>query len=132
MDPSTKTAIIAAGAALLGALVGAIAPIVVGLVSSKAETRRERLRIAMQLALADDKTMMAEAKVVADRQRTPISVPPIAITFIYHLRMLDLTDKPSRIGADDVVTLSTEIRKLTDALKTQRSPLSAESPDIRV
>jgi len=127
VDPQTKTAIIAAGAALLGALAGAIAPIFVGLVTSRAETRRERLRIAAQLSLSDQEAMLAEAQVVASRQKSPISMPPIAITFIYHLRMLDLTGKRSRIGPDEMVKLSKEVRELTNALKAQGSPLSTES-----
>ncbi len=91
MNPTLEIALISGGAAVAGALIGSLAPAVVALLNSRAETRRERMRIATQLALADHHRIMAEAQ-AAD----PFgAVEPVAATFVHHLQLLELTAKGS-------------------------------------
>jgi uncharacterized membrane-anchored protein YhcB (DUF1043 family) len=53
---------ISALSALAGALIGSVSPVVVGLLNARAESRRERLRLAVQMAIDDHKHMMDEAR----------------------------------------------------------------------
>jgi hypothetical protein len=117
VNSTTQIALIAATAALLGALIGALAPIVVGIVTSRAETRREHLRIAAQLALVDDKAITERAAQVIARTGAPVAMPPIAITFIYHLRLLVAAGGGSRIEPHHLLKLRAEVRELMQALK---------------
>jgi hypothetical protein len=118
MDSKLEIALIAAGVALLGALVGATAPIVVGLLTSRAETRRERLRIATQLTLADDKYAMELAHAAAARADGVIrNIAPIAANFIYHLRLVNLAASGSHIRPEDLAALGAEKKRLFEATK---------------
>ena len=119
MDSKLEIALIAAGVALLGALVGAIAPIVVGLLTSRAETRRERLRIATQLTLADDKYAMelAHAAAAAHPDGVIRNIAPIAANFIYHLRLVNLAASGSHIRPEDLAALGAEKKGLFEATR---------------
>jgi hypothetical protein len=57
---------------------------------------QQRLRLALQLALAEHKHLLEQAQVTAKRTGQSVPVGPIAGTFVYHLQLLDLTEKKPR------------------------------------
>jgi hypothetical protein len=75
--------------ALAGALIGSVSPVVVGLLNARAESRRERLRLAVQMAIEDHKHMMDEARAKA-KSGVTVGVPPISAVLAYHVEVRDL------------------------------------------
>ncbi len=119
--------LITAGAALLGALCGSLAPIVVGRMNTTAESRREHLRIATQLALAEHQHLMDQARATANRAGGPIPVAPIAATFDYHLELLRLAEIGRSLEPEDFVRLRQRSKLVMDAL-IQNDPDQQVSP----
>jgi hypothetical protein len=116
MSLTLEIALISAGSAVLGAFFGSIAPSVVAYLNSAAETRRERMRLAVQLALAEHKHLMAQNQVIANRTGQSVPVVPIAATFIYHMQLLDLTEKSLEVKPQDLVILRQHNKYILDAL----------------
>ena len=118
MQPPEVNIWLPAAAALGGALIGSLAPIVVGVLNARAEARRERLRLAVQLALEDHRhlieTARARAKTVG--ATTPIGVPPMSAIFHYHARMLELYQTLGDLEPKDFVQLRSQTKEIYDAL----------------
>src|SRR5579863_7534514 len=77
--------LVPAAAALAGALIGSLAPIVVGLIQSRAEHKRERMRLVTQLAIEDHK---AAIELVKLNRRG--AIPPLSTYVAYHADVLAL------------------------------------------
>jgi hypothetical protein len=75
MSITLEIAMVSAGAALLGAFLGSIVPGIVALTNARVETQRERLRLAVQLALAEHEHLMEQARETAKRASTAVAVP---------------------------------------------------------
>jgi hypothetical protein len=111
-----EISLISAGSAIAGAFFGSIVPAVVTYLNSRAETSRERLRLAVQLALAEHAHLMESARATAIRTTQTVPVAPIAATFIYHLQLLDLTKKSLEVKPADLVILRQHGKYILDAL----------------
>jgi hypothetical protein len=92
-------------AALAGALIGSVSPVVVGLVNARAESRRERLRLAVQIAIEDHKHLMAVAREKSLKHRTEIGVPPISAVLAYHVEVLEAFERAGTLDPADFVAL---------------------------
>lgn len=89
-----------AAAALAGALIGSIAPVVVGLLNAHAEARRERLRLAVQLAIEEHQRMMELAKHRLSTGKST-DIAPLSAILGYHAQLLErLQDVDSLTDAD--------------------------------
>jgi hypothetical protein len=75
----------AALAALIGAAVGAAGSFGVMWIQQRQQTKRERLKIAADLALADYNVQVDLAK----RRGQPSRLPPISAFVMYHAEYLD-------------------------------------------
>ena len=102
-------------AALVGALVGSISPIVVGLLNARAESRRERLRMAVRVAIEDYQhmTTMAQAKANAG---TAVNIPPISAVLAYHVEIMELLHVGGNLEPRDLVALRDRAKASFDAL----------------
>jgi len=121
--PSTEMSVwVPAIAALLGALIGSIAPIVVGIIQSQAEHRRERLRLATQLAIEDYKDKIEHARRIAQASggRRSVGVSPISALLTYHVDVLELLAKGKQIAPADFVALRKRAGAVHDALVQQQ------------
>jgi NhaP-type Na+/H+ or K+/H+ antiporter len=78
-----KTNMDAAVAALCGAAIGALTTVAGTWLSQRHQTRRERLKIAVDLGIADHAYFMADAKAKGGL------LPPVALYVAYHADMLD-------------------------------------------
>jgi hypothetical protein len=116
-----EIALIVAGSTLAGALIGALSPLIVGVFAARTESRRARSRLAVELALADDKAIQEGAAALVRRKGAAVAMPPIAITFLYHLRLLELADENGRVHPDDLLKLRAEAREYMKALKRDPS-----------
>lgn len=117
MNLTLTIALISAGAAILGALFGSIAPAIVTWLNSRAETRRELLRLAVQLATIDQAHLLEQASVEANRAGQLMTVPPISVTFLYHLEVLELAKKGGhRLKPETLVALRQRVNERHDAL----------------
>jgi hypothetical protein len=116
MDITLKIALITGCAALFGGLLASITPAVVTYLNGRAETHRERLRLAAQLALAEHEHLMKQAPIVAKQTGQVVPVAPIAATFVYHLQLLDLVNESLEVNPQDLVILRKHNKYVLDAL----------------
>jgi hypothetical protein len=107
--------LVPAVAALTGALIGSVAPVVVGLINARAESRRERLRLAVQMAIEDHQHMMGEARRKAGTG-TRVGVPPISAVLAYHVEVLEQLQKAGSLEPKDFVLLRARAKAAFDAL----------------
>ena len=98
-------------AALAGAAIGAVASIGATWVQQRHQTRRERLKIATDLALADFNHTVDRLK----GQPGGGPLLPIASYVAYHLDALDAL-AAGRFDADEVARIEERQRKLLEAL----------------
>lgn len=96
---------IPAVSALVGALIGSVSPVIVGVVNARAESRRERLRLAVQMAIEDHKHLMALAREKASKYRQEIGVPPISAVLAYHVEVLEAFERAGTLEPADFVAL---------------------------
>jgi hypothetical protein len=106
--------------ALGGALIGSLAPITVGLLNSHAEARRERLRLAVQLALEDYKHLRADAVEAARRTGKLAGVSPIAAVFAYHADVLNTFNKKGELTPEDLVQLNKRAEATYDTILAEQ------------
>jgi hypothetical protein len=114
-----------AASAIGGALVASLAPIVVGIMNARAEARRERLRLAVQLGIEEHRHLMETARVRAKTvgAATPIGVPPVSATVLYHIQMLDLLQSLGDLEPKDFVWLRERAKAIYEALaETSEQP----------
>ena len=74
---------------LIGALIGAGTSIVTIWLQLKSQERRERVKLASELALEDVKQTLEIAKTLNKRS----SIPPLSVYQHYHLQVLDALEK---------------------------------------
>lgn len=82
--------------ALFGAIIGSLASVLIVIVQTRSERRRDRTRLAVQAAIEDYKRAVEMAK---DSQREQI-FQPLSSYIHYHSRVLDLLEKGS-FSAED-------------------------------
>jgi hypothetical protein len=113
-------------AALAGALIGSLAPIVVGIMQSQAEQRRERMRLATQLAIEDNRVAMQRAQLQPGRH----SIPPLSLYVLYHADMLELLSTGRAVTPEDVRRVRERSRAVMDATEESQAedPKSPQRP----
>lgn len=99
----------AAIAALLGAAIGAGGPVLASWLQQKAQTRSERLKMAVQLGLADHEFFLDQAKAKGG------AILPVAVYVSYHMDMLDALAKEA-FDASAVERLEAKQSELLAAL----------------
>lgn len=103
-------------AALGGVLIGSLAPIVIGVLNAGAETRRERLRLAVQLAIEDHRHLRASAVAAARLSGREPGVSPIAAVFAYHAAVLETFQKKKKVTPTELAKLYREAEATYDAM----------------
>jgi len=103
-------------AALAGALIGSVSPVVVGLVNARAESRRERLRLAVQMAIKDHKDLMAVAREKAQKLGVGIAVPPISAVLAYHVEILEAFERAGTLEPADLTAVGARAKASYKAL----------------
>lgn len=98
----------AALAALLGAAIGALASVGAMWVQQHHQTRRDRLKMAVDLAVEDHGTSFELAKAKGAK------IAPISAYVIYHARVLDHLAKGT-VTAETIKQLSKEFGEILDA-----------------
>jgi hypothetical protein len=107
-------------AALAGALLGSLATIAVGVINGRAEGRRERLRLATQLAIEEHKHLVEEGQKHANAGRN-VGVAPISSMVAYHMALLERLKDGAELSPEEFI----ELRNRNLAIFTA---LAAESP----
>ncbi len=112
-------------AALAGALVGSLAPIVVGIIQSRAEHRRERMRLAVTLAIDDQRGAIQLMKVTGTD-----SIPPLSTYVAYHADMLALVATGKSITPEDMRRARERSRARMEAVEGAQAadPKSQQPP----
>jgi hypothetical protein len=113
--PIPEAVWVPAVSALSGALIGSISPVVAGLLNSRAEARRERLRLAVQLALYDHKHLMEDARVKA-KAGARVGVPPVSAVLAYHAEVLETFEASGELTPEDFLRLGKGNKAVFDAL----------------
>lgn len=103
----------AAVAALLGAALGSIVPAVTSLIQAASQARRERMKVAADLGLADWK-----ARVDYTRSSGGAGVPPLSVFVSYHSDVLDAM----HAGPIDAAALTRLAGKWEDVMKAGKAP----------
>jgi hypothetical protein len=112
-------------AALAGAFIGSLGPLVIGVIQSRAEHKRERLRLATQLAVEDHK--MAVEMVKLNRRG---GVPPLSVYVAYHADLLAVLATGKLITPEDVAGARERSRAVLDAVDEAQAadPKSQQRP----
>lgn len=100
----------AAVAALLGALIGVFGTVVATFVQQRSQTRRERLKMAADLGLADFNFFLEQA-----RSRGGEFMPPLSMYVAYHLEVLDALDA-GKFNPATINSIEERQKRLADAL----------------
>jgi hypothetical protein len=102
--------------ALGGALIGSIAPVVVGWIQTRAEARRERLRLAVQLGIEDHKHLFGRAEALSTTHKRRVGVPPLSAIVQYHMSVLLILSKHEALKPNDFVELRNQSKAVFKAL----------------
>jgi len=113
MTDAQVTGLIAAGAAISGALIGFLGGVARDLISTSAEKNRERARLAVQLALAEHERRIAaiKEKLLPPGQRAL----PLVLYFDYHARFIRAAEK-GKLTPTTLTRLHNEHRAVKEAL----------------
>jgi hypothetical protein len=103
-------------AALVGAFVGSIGPIILGVAQSRAETRRERMRLSVQLGIDDHNEAMALRAQRVEKGLPGGGVAPLATYVVYNAEILDLIAREKKISPEQFVELRKQAGEVTKAL----------------
>ena len=93
--------------ALFGAIIGSATSVLVVVVQTRAEHKRERLRLAVQAAIEDHKRIYD----LATRQGRAYIIQPLSSYIHYHASILELLDK-GRLSPDALLKLNQELEHL--------------------
>jgi hypothetical protein len=117
--------LVPAVAALAGAFIGSLGPMVVGIIQSRAERKRERMRLAAMLAIDDQRAAIEMVKLTR-----PGSIPPLSTFVAYHADVLALVAKGRSITPENMVELRERARAVMDAVKGAQAedPKSPQRP----
>ena len=92
-----------------GVLVGSVSSILITVISTRSERRRERSRLAVQAGIADHAVYTDHAKI-----HQQMTVPPLSLFIHYHMRVLDLLDA-GKLNAEAMRHLNIEQDQMIDA-----------------
>lgn len=109
MTATEMTAWIAAGSALLGALIGSIPPIVASIVQARANNAQERLRLAVQIALQEHQLSLEQMHRRAQEAPDKVfKVVPLAGFVMFSAEILERIAAGKTLDVDTVLRLSNE------------------------
>jgi hypothetical protein len=125
MPAIPMSVLVPAVAALAGAFVGSLGPLLVGIIQSRAEHRRERMRLAATLAIDDQR---AAIELVKLSRRG--SIPPLSTYVAYHADVLALVATGKSITPEDMVRVRERSRAVMDAVEGAQAedPQSPQRP----
>jgi hypothetical protein len=101
--------LVPAASALVGVLIGSITPIVNGWMQARFEHRRERMRLATQLAIEDYRVAMEKAK----NGRPGTLVPPLSLFVVYHTLLLERIASGKQLTPEDFADVQSLTEKIT-------------------
>lgn len=101
---------------LIGALIGATASIATIIVQSRSQNKRERIKMAAQIAMEDVKISMEIA--LKSGKRTVIPAPTVYLH--YHMKLMELLEN-NNLDSITLRLLTEENRKIIDSLKLLNS-----------
>jgi len=101
---------------LIGALIGASASIATIIVQSRSQNKRERIKMAAQIAMEDVKISMEIA--LKSGKRTAIPAPTVYLH--YHMKLMELLEN-NNLDSITLRLLTEENRKIIDSLKLLNS-----------
>jgi hypothetical protein len=102
--------------ALAGAFIGSLSPVVSGWINARAESRRERLKLAVQMAIEDHKHLFTMAQQKARSTGAVVGVPPISAVLAYHVEVLEAFQKAGTLEPDDFLALRARAKASYEAL----------------
>jgi hypothetical protein len=97
---------------LIGTLIGATASIVTIIVQSRIQEKRERIKMATQMAMDDIKTNVE----IALKSGKRAIIPPPIVYLHYNIKLMELLEN-NKLDSDTLRVITEENRKLIDALK---------------
>jgi hypothetical protein len=121
--------LIPAAAGIIGAVVGSISPVVVGLLQQRGEHRRERIRLAVQLAIEADKQTLEQIKTQQGTATDTFIVPPLAVNVVYFAGVLDLLAGGKEITRERVTAINAKAESV--ATPEQYPSLAGAPPSNR-
>lgn len=98
--------------ALVGAFIGGAASVVTVWIQAKTSDRRERLRHASELALADYRINLE----LSEKAGRRYSAPPVVLFLHYHLGLMDLMES-GKMDEKGIRALAEENRRFMAAIK---------------
>jgi len=98
---------------LFGALIGGAASIGAVWIQSHYQTKRERLRLVMDVAVEDHKSSIELAK-QSGRQ---FSAPPVTLYLHYHLELIKVLEKGA-LTPEDLREITSKNKELNKAIET--------------
>lgn len=104
-----------------GALIGALASIVTIIVQSRSQNKRERIRMAAQMAIEELKMSIEIAS--KSGKRAFISSPTVYLH--YHMKLMELIENDS-LDPDTLRLLTEENREIIESLKSLNSEREEE------
>ncbi|HUN54062.1 MAG TPA: hypothetical protein VMU29_02785 [Smithella sp.] len=97
---------------LIGALIGATASIVTIIVQSRLQDKRERIKMAAQIAMDDVKTNVE----IALKSGRKAAIPPPIVYLHYNIKLMELLEN-NKLDSHTLRVITEENRKLIDSLK---------------
>jgi hypothetical protein len=97
---------------LIGALIGATASIATIIVQSRLQDKRERIKMATQMAMDDVKTNVE----IALKSGRKAVIPPPIVYLHYNIKLMELIES-DKLDSNTLRIITEENRKLIDSLK---------------
>ena len=97
---------------LIGALIGATASIVTIIVQSRLQDKRERIKMATQIAMDDVKSKVE----IAIKSGRKAEIPPPIVYLHYNIKLMELLEN-NKLDSHTLRVITEENRKLIDSLK---------------
>ena len=97
---------------LIGALIGATASIVTIIVQSRLQDKRERIKMATQIAMDDVKSKVE----IAIKSGRKVEIPPPIVYLHYNIKLMELLEN-NKLDSHTLRVITEENRKLIDSLK---------------
>ena len=100
--------------ALAGAIIGSLSSIVSVYVQGRLQNRRERTKLALEVAIQDQKHMLTQAKAGE-------KIYPLSVWAYYHWKLIDLIDR-NKLTPDSMKKLQQQLMEMLKAVDdTQRN-----------
>lgn len=101
---------------LLVAALGVASSVIVAIIQSRSEARRERVRLAMQAAIEDKRIAVDVAKEYVKKHGRPARIFPLSASIHYHAKILKLIEKEI-LTPENIRKLNEESNKVTEVIK---------------